>query len=240
MPRAQVFPGGRIDEADDSPRWDELTDLGRGEAAELLRAGEAGGRTARAFLVGAAREVFEETGVLLGVDGGSLADPGWLQSTRTRVHESEETFADALAAAGLRLRLRDLVPFARWVTPEALPQRYDTFFLAAPMPPNQDAVPAPGEIAALEWVTAADALARADSWDAYTLPPTRAALTLLAQYDDVASALAGIGTRAELGPILPRVVSRGTGPGEQGITILMPGDPGYEEQVSRPGQSDGP
>ncbi|MEA2684232.1 MAG: hypothetical protein QOK05_2560 [Chloroflexota bacterium] len=231
MPRAQVFPGGRIDEADDAPHWDDLTDMSAAEAAERLMTETAAGVSARAFLVGAVREVFEETGVLLGVDGGNLADPTWLQSTRTRVHAAEETFADVLGAEGLRLRLHDLVPFARWVTPEALPKRYDTFFLAAPMPPNQEAVAARGEIASLEWVTAADALARADSKDAYTLPPTRAALALLAQFADVASALAGIGKDAQLAPILPRVVSRTDGPGEEGIAVLLPGEPGYEEQV---------
>lgn len=205
--------------------------MSHANAATLLQAPEAAGRSARAFLVGAAREVFEETGVLLGIDGRDLPEPGWLQSTRTRVHQAQESFAEVLARAGLQLRLRDLVPFARWVTPEALPKRYDTFFLAAPMPANQEAVAAPGEVASLEWVTPAGALARADSRDAYTLPPTRSALTLLAGFGDVTSALAGVGIGAALVPILPRVVSRGPGPGEQGISVLMPGEPGYEEQA---------
>jgi 8-oxo-dGTP pyrophosphatase MutT (NUDIX family) len=231
VPRAQVFPGGRIDEADDDARWDSIADTSSAEAAAMLQSSEAAGRSARAFLVGAVREVFEETGVLLGIDGRDLPDPGWLPSTRTRVHQGQETFAEVLATAGLLLRLRDLVPFARWVTPEALPKRYDTFFLAAPMPPHQEAVAAPGEIAALEWVTPADALARADSKDAYTLPPTRAALTQLARFGDVSSALAGVGIGARLAPILPRVVSRGTGPGEQGMSVLIPGQPGYEEEA---------
>jgi len=231
VPRALVFPGGRIDEADSGHAWDDLTDMTEAEAASLLDTAEAAGLPARAFLVGAVREVFEETGVLLGVDGADLPDPGWLQATRTRVHGSEETFAAVLGAAGLHLRLHDLVPFARWVTPEALPKRYDTFFLAAPMPPNQEAVAAPGEITSLEWVTPVAALARADSKDAYTLPPTRAALSSLERFGSVGEALAGLGADADLSAILPRVVSRSEGPNEAGIQVLMPGQPGYEEQV---------
>jgi len=231
VPRAQVFPGGRIDDDDASPAWDELSDVTEAEAAGLLQVAEAAGLTARAFLVGAAREVFEETGVLVGVDGGSLPDPGWLAANRGVVHRSETSFAEVLARSGMRLRLRDLVPFARWVTPEGLPKRYDTFFLAASMPANQEAVAAPGEIASLEWVTPAAALARADSKDAYTLPPTRAALTSLARFGSVTDAMAGLGIDADLAPILPRVVSRGDGPNEAGIRVLMPGQPGYDEQA---------
>ena len=231
MPRAQVFPGGRIDAADGDAAWDDLTDLTEAEAAAILQTAEAGGASARAILVGATREVFEETGVLLGVDGAALPDPGWLQASRTLVHNSEQTFAAVLGAAGLRLHLGELVPFARWVTPEALPKRYDTLFLAAAMPPGQEAVPAPGEIAALEWVTPANALARADSKDAYTLPPTRAALTAIGAFTDVASALDGLGAAADLAPILPRVVGAATGVGQQGIRVLMPGEPGYDEQA---------
>jgi 8-oxo-dGTP pyrophosphatase MutT (NUDIX family) len=231
VPRAQVFPGGRIDDADADPAWDALTDIDLPEAASGLRAQVVAGMPARAFLVGAVREVFEETGVLLGVDGDELPGTGWLQENRARVHAAEQTFAQVLSAARLRLRLRGLVPFARWVTPEALPRRYDTLFLAAAMPPRQEAVAAPGEIAALEWVTPAGALARADSHDAYTLPPTRAALAALAMHAGVDAALSGLGAGANLDPILPRVVSRGNGPGESGIRVLMPGEPGYREEA---------
>jgi 8-oxo-dGTP pyrophosphatase MutT (NUDIX family) len=231
VPRAQVFPGGRIDEADAGPEWDELTDVTAAEAAAMLGTAEAAGVTARAFLVGAAREVFEETGVLLGIDGAAVPGAGWLSETRQKVHSGGATFAAVLREAGLQLDLRALTPFARWVTPEALPRRYDTFFLAGAMPPNQEAVAAAGEIASLEWVTPADALARADSSEAYTLPPTRAALTALGRFQDVRSALAGLGEGADLAPILPRVVGGATGPGQQGIRVLMPGEPGYEEQT---------
>lgn len=231
MPRAQVFPGGRIDEADSGPAWNDVTDMTEAEAETTLGTARASGAPAHAFLVGAVREVFEETGILLGVGGADLPDPGWLEATRKVVHASEETFAAVLKIAGLRLRLHQLVPFARWVTPEALPKRYDTFFLAAPAPTDQEAVAAPGEIASLEWVTPTAALARADSKDAYTLPPTRAALTAMAQFATVREALEGLGRGANLAAILPRVVSRSEGANEAGIQVLMPGEPGYEEQV---------
>ncbi len=230
VPRAQVFPGGRIDDADAGPEWDRLTDVSEAEAARMLHAEEAGGQPARAFLVGAVREVFEETGVLLGVDGEGAGGREWLQAARLKVHSGAASFASVVSEAGLRLDLRSLVPFTRWVTPEALPKRYDTFFLAAGMPANHEAVAAPGEIASLEWVTPGGALARADSRDAYILPPTRAALTALSAYTDVRSALEGLGRDADLAPILPRVVGAATGIGQQGIRVLMPGEPGYEEQ----------
>jgi 8-oxo-dGTP pyrophosphatase MutT (NUDIX family) len=224
-----VFPGGRIDAADGAPGWDRLADLGEADAARLLGVREGGEVTPRAYLIGGVREVFEETGVLLGVDGAELPDPQWLQATRNLVHSAEETFATVLQQAGLRLNLGDLVPFARWVTPEAMPKRYDTFFLAAAMPPGQEAVAASGEIASLEWVSPQAALARADSAKGYTMPPTRAALNALAPFADVTSALAGLRRAANLDPILPRVVSPGHGPNREGRRVLLPGQPGYDE-----------
>ncbi|GAC1336335.1 MAG: NUDIX domain-containing protein [Candidatus Dormibacteria bacterium] len=231
VPRAQVFPGGRIDADDAADAWDSCCDLDEAAAAALLGTREAAGASARAFLVGAVREVFEETGVLLGVDGDALPSPAWLSIARGQVHGSETTFAAVLAEAGLGLRLRDLVPFARWVTPEALPRRYDTFFLAAPMPTGQEAVPAPGEIASLEWVSPAAALARADSREAYTLPPTRAALTALEQFDTVATALTGLARGADLAPVLPRIVGGPGNAGQPGVRVLVPGDPGYNQEA---------
>jgi hypothetical protein len=117
--------------------------------------------------------------------------------------------------------------FARWVTPEELPKRYDTRFYAAAMPAGQEAVAAVGEVESLEWITPARALARADTNEAYTLPPTRAALTSLAEFSDVAAAIVGLPAGRDLTPILPRIVS-GTGPSPE-IRVVLPGEPGYEE-----------
>jgi 8-oxo-dGTP pyrophosphatase MutT (NUDIX family) len=229
-PRAQVFPGGRIDEADADPGWRALSDIDSHRAASLADEGDGeGGPPAFAFRIGAIREVFEETTVLLGSDAAELPHSRWAAQARARVHGGDESFLDALRAAGLRLRPAAMAYFARWVTPEGLPKRYDTRFYAAPMPLGQEAVAAAGEVESLEWITPAAALERADTNNAYTLPPTRAALTSLSEFADVAGAMAGLPAGRDLTPILPRIVS-GVGPGPE-IRVVLPGEPGYEREA---------
>ena len=230
MPRALVFPGGRVDEADADPAWLQVSGLSLA-AAQAIEGGpgDPGGPSPLAFVVGGVREVFEETCILLGATPHPPAS--WAAEARRRVHEGEATFAAELAEAGLRLDLTTIVAFARWVTPEGLPKRYDTRFYAAILPPGAEAVAAPGEIADLEWIRPADALARADSESAYLMPPTRAALTALSQGTDVASVLRSLAAARDMRPILPRVVNiggRGVSPIDPGVQVLMPGDPGYD------------
>jgi 8-oxo-dGTP pyrophosphatase MutT (NUDIX family) len=227
VPRAQVFPGGRIDPADADPAWARLCQLDPEEEARVGEDGDEGGKpSALAFRVGAIREVFEETTVLLGVEGNLFPDRGWAAAARTRVHSSGEAFAEVIEASGLRLRPGAMAYFARWVTPESLPKRYDTRFYASAMPVGQEAVAAPGEVESVEWISPAQALERADTNAAYTLPPTRAALGALARYRDVASALSGMVEGRDLTPILPRIV-QGSQPGPE-VRVLMPGEPGYD------------
>ncbi len=90
-----------------------------------------------AFVVGGVREVFEETCILLGAPDPMPA--GWTEDVRRRVHQGETSFAAELAADGVRLDLTGLVAFARWITPEGLPKRYDTRFYAALAPPGAEA-----------------------------------------------------------------------------------------------------
>ena len=52
--------------------------------------------------------------------------------------EGGKSFADALAARDARLSLGALVPWARWITPEFEPRRYDTFFFVARVPSGQE------------------------------------------------------------------------------------------------------
>jgi 8-oxo-dGTP pyrophosphatase MutT (NUDIX family) len=231
-PRAQVFPGGRLDDDDADATWELLSEIDAAGAARIAgdaETDEASGGDAPADLayrIGAIREVFEETTVLLGVDADALPEPGWAATARARVHSDGEAFATVIRESGLRLRPGALAYFARWVTPEVLPKRYDTRFYAAAMPEGQEAVGAPGEVESLEWITPQRALERADTNAAYTLPPTRAALSAIATYPDVASALQGLPAGPDIAPILPQIVS-GTGPSPE-IRVVLPGEPGYQ------------
>ena len=225
VPRALVFPGGRIDAADGDELWLELTGL-TPSAAEEIAGGPSddGEPSPLAFLVGGVREVFEETSILL----GASPPPGWPEVGQKQVHSGEVTFADALRGADLQLDLTGIVGFARWITPEGLPKRYDTRFYAAVLPPGATAIAAPGEIADLEWIQPEEALARADSEAAYLMPPTRAALNALSQGDDVAAVLASLAANRDMRPILPRIVNAGGREVEGGLRVLMPGEPGYD------------
>ena len=233
-PRALVFPGGRIDDADSDPGWTEVFDLdarGRALIAEDGQAdGEHDGQPAPlAFRLGAIREMFEETAMLIGSQ--VPPDPDWAESARSRVHRGEESFCSMVRAAGLRVRPADLVYFARWVTPESQPRRYDTRFYAAAISDGQSPSAAPGEVESVTWISPREALANADQAEAYILPPTRAVLQSLARFGDVKEALPGLHESRDLRAILPRIV---VGSGELGpdVRVVLPGEPGYEGLTS--------
>src|SRR5207244_12810273 len=57
--------------------------------------------------------------------------------------------------------LEDFVYYAHWITPEALPQRFDTRFFLARVPAEQEATPSPYEMAEGIWIDVATALERA-------------------------------------------------------------------------------
>ncbi len=226
-PRALVLPGGRIDEADDDPAWAELMDVDAPARVVIAEDGEDEGRpSALAFRVGAIREMFEETAMLIG--SKVPPDPNWAEEARAGVHSGSQSFLSMLRGAGLRLRPADLVYFAHWITPETQPKRYDTRFYAAAIPGGQTPSAAAGEVESVTWISPQEALSNADNADAYVMPPTRSALIALAQYTDVGAALPGIHASRDIRPILPRIIRGGREFGA-GIQVVLPGDPGYEE-----------
>ena len=227
-PRAFVFPGGRIDESDADAGWAELLDIDDAGRALIEEDGADDGMpSATAFRVGAIREMFEESAMLIG--STQPPDPAWAADARTRVHGGSESFQSVLRAAGLRLCPADLVHFARWITPESEPKRYDTRFYVAAIPGGQTPSAAPGEVESLTWITPAEALGNANNADAYVMPPTRAALEGLSKYADVASALPGMHESRNLRPVLPRLIRGGSDRLSPDIQVVLPGDPGYED-----------
>ena len=59
---------------------------------------------------------------------------------RQRLLNGSLSLGELLSRHGLALRADLLTPWARWITPEISPRRFDTWFFAAALPPGQLAV----------------------------------------------------------------------------------------------------
>jgi 8-oxo-dGTP pyrophosphatase MutT (NUDIX family) len=110
--------------------------------------------------VAAARELFEETGVLLArrPDGSFPPSEEALSRGRRDLLDDKGSFADLLKDFGLRQHPDDLALAGSLVTPAFAPVRFDTAFFVATLPPGQSAEVWPGELTDGVWTTAADAL----------------------------------------------------------------------------------
>jgi 8-oxo-dGTP pyrophosphatase MutT (NUDIX family) len=115
----------------------------------------------------------------------------------------------------------ELVAFARWITPEAVKRRFDTWFFLAPAPAGVEAEVDGAEIVDAIWLSPAQALARQAAGELFLVFPTIKQLQQLAAFAS-AQALLSYARRREVEPVQPRIV--GTG---ESARILIPGDPGY-------------
>jgi 8-oxo-dGTP pyrophosphatase MutT (NUDIX family) len=212
-PGACVFPGGSVDPHDADPGigW---AGPGPADFAALL---DVPPDRARALVCAAVRETFEESGVLLAgpVDpaGASaedlVRDSAALAADRRALLTGSASLGDVLGRRGLVLRADLLTPWARWITPEASPRRFDTWFFAAALPAGQTATAAveghadPGESESGTWLRPAAALEAAEAGQITLLPPTAVTLRELGGHRDVAGILA---RRMVIAPRLPKVI----------------------------------
>jgi glyoxylase-like metal-dependent hydrolase (beta-lactamase superfamily II)/8-oxo-dGTP pyrophosphatase MutT (NUDIX family) len=131
--------------------------------------------------VGAVRELFEETGVLLArrADGQFPEAGDTLAALRRQLLDEQIAFADLLRAQELHLEPGDLTPAGHLVTPSFAPVRFDTAFYVADLPRRQRAEVWPGELTEGRWASAAAAL---DAWrrgEWFLSPPTVSILEVI-------------------------------------------------------------
>lgn len=217
-----VFPGGGVDARDDDPALPWRGPDPRDWAA-LLGVEES---LARCLLVAAAREVFEECGVLLAAPAGDAGDRAMPDLTaapwpqlRERLVRREVAFSTVLEDHGLELRTELLRACARWVTPEFEPRRYDTFFFVARVPSGQEPDGRTSEAQTAGWARPADVLQEAAAGRVKLLPPTLVHLELLADAGDVATVLAREPDPVPLPVVMPTLATRD---GEQVLTCEVP------------------
>ena len=221
MGGAYVFPGGRVEEADADDAWSTVAD---GLAAALGRMPAEEPRVALAFHVAAARETFEEAGVLLarGADAALVSpdatDAATLAQQRHAVTAGSLSLLDVLTTHRWRLALDALVYFAHWVTPPIETRRFDTRFFLAAAPSDQVPTHDAGETTDSVWLRPSDALARCLDGGIALPPPTWTTLRWLESFRDVGAALAWAGQKR-----VPRIE-----PGfiQDGATriVTLPGD----------------
>ena len=227
---AAVFPGGVLDARDRQAHahvlgWDDA-----GASARLAL--PAGGLD---YLVAAARECFEEAGLLFACPPGAAtldeaaADPGFEQvlgqahaQWRGPMQRGDQPVAALCEALDLRLDLREWAYFSHWLTPPGQPRRFDTRFFVTRAPARQQAEADYGEAVELMWLTPQAALEPARGLK--LLPVTRETLRQLATFASVQAALDHARAQAEVPLTMPRRAETA-----KGQRVVLPHETAYAE-----------
>jgi 8-oxo-dGTP pyrophosphatase MutT (NUDIX family) len=197
---AFVFPGGAVDDVDRGPVAAEL--FGVSEMAPYWSA--------------AVRETFEEAGVV--IPGASVE-----QTPAPGLHG--EAYLQALRDAGYWFDPAELPWLSNWVTPRGQPRRFDTRFFVAAVHEETEARPDLTEVVDALWVAPSQALENHRERRWRLPPPTLETLQLLGRFEEPTEVVALARSQVEVPKIAPRMRF-----GDDGtVTILMPGDPGYDE-----------
>lgn len=176
---AYVFPGGKVD-ADDLELAEHIPSFPVGYS-ELVYT--------------AFREVFEESGLILGSSHNA-------DQYRADLLSGEISFQQMIKTADVNFDVASIVPYARWVTPRIYPKRFDTRFYMARAPIGQIATPDGREATEAMWVQPIDFI---DQFKENLMFPTVMNLKLLAQSSSVEEAFSHARAR-KIVTIEPRIV----------------------------------
>ncbi|MBM3345180.1 MAG: MBL fold metallo-hydrolase [Betaproteobacteria bacterium] len=239
MSGVYVFPGGALDDGDDPSHWGthELA-LDDTVASRVL----AVDRNGLAYWIGALRECFEESGLLLGYnDRGEILSVDEEEQVnrfaelRRKLNAGETTFQQICREHGVRLAVDRMAYFSHWVTPPNEKRRYDTRFFTAVAPAQQSGSHDDAETTDNTWIRPQDALERFRRGEFALVFPTIKTLERLARFRDAAALMAHTRALPSVAPIHPHVAIAADGSPRR----LIPGDHAYAEIGKRDPQGRG-
>ncbi len=161
------FVGGKTEEND----WEiKVRNCGDGEKSSLIAC--------------AARELFEETGVLL-VRKGEKLTKGQIASLHDDLISERMTFGEILRHWGLHLDAEDFAYTGFWTTPEFSPIRFKTHFFLAVCPPKQNPYAAIDELETVEFIKSSNAVELWEKSKVLIAPPVLIGLKELAEKENL-------------------------------------------------------
>lgn len=217
---ALVFPGGKTHAGDHDPRW-----------AEWSSGWDAVASDERPLRIAAIREAYEEAAIIMARDpqGRPFTGDDRAAALREAVANDQHPFLDLIRELDVRLDLGALTVFARWITPNLMPKRFDTWFYVATTTGEQLAACDGRETVDAEWIAPGEALRLAAEGRRKVIFPTRMNLQLLAESASATEAAQRAAARP-LVTVEPWVVQR-----EGGGVLTIPPHAGYgdvEEPLS--------
>ena len=204
LPDMYVFPGGRVEERDHE-LGSRTSRLSAEAAARALPTVDAA--LALGFFVAAIRETFEESGILLARRRGSdellgEAEAAALARHRLDVQSGDASFGELCESEDLDLAAELLAVHAHWITPEAVPQRFDTLFFSTIAPTGQRALHDGVESTHHLWTRPEDALEQGREGKIQIILPTALNLETLTGFRSASEALESSRARPVV-PVLP-------------------------------------
>jgi 8-oxo-dGTP pyrophosphatase MutT (NUDIX family) len=124
--------------------------------------------------------------------------------------------------AGISIPAAELLPWSRWITPEAVPIRFDTRFYVALAPPHSPPRPDGAETIDAGWFEPAKALEHHRAGEMDLVFPTIKHLESLSSYPTGDAVIAAVEGLPEA--VLPKIVGKG-----DERRVVLPGDPGYDD-----------
>ena len=223
MGGAYVFPGGKVDDADCFlPDTNESTYISALERLDNTPGTSPSLARKMGFLVAACREVYEESGLVLGAD----LIPRIVQESHSESSESR-SFTELLIEVDMFKAIGSLNYFAHWVTPSFEKKRFDTRFFVARAPENQKEHGDSREVTDLSWMPILDALKRQSQNEIMLPPPTLKILEDLSVFEKVDDVIECT-RRCEVQALMPKIIS---GLGDASLSVILPWDKNYENSA---------
>ena len=226
-----VYPGGTLDKGDDNKEV-----LSRCITAAQHGVGESERAPADlpGYRIAAIRELFEEAGVLLAYRKGRAAfkfmndaEQQKFSDYRKKLNAGEITLFELAVQEDLYLAFDQLIYYTHWITPEAIPVRFDTRFFVARHPGGQEATPDHKETTDGVWIAPGKALEANTQGSIPLSPPTLKTLEDVARFetlDSFLNSLAGAERKPTVLPVSVTIANE--------TVLIYPWDPEYERYRS--------